>query len=86
MNDRSLVRASDIGLWGFCRRAWWLARVRGVEHQRPARLAKGTAAHQAHGHTVRRAQQQMTFGWTLVAVGMVSAGVILLFWIIQSLL
>lgn len=85
MKDRPLVRASDIGLWAFCHRAWWLARVRGVEHQRPALLAKGIAAHQAHGHTVQRAQQQITLGWALLALGMIAAGVILLLAVIQSL-
>lgn len=83
MSDRSLVRASDIGLWAFCRRAWWLARVRGVEHQRPAQLAKGVAAHQSHGHAVQRAQRSMTLGWSLLAVGMILTGIILLLSILQ---
>jgi 3-mercaptopyruvate sulfurtransferase SseA len=85
LKARPLVRASDIGLWGFCQRAWWLARARGVEHQRPALLAKGIAAHQAHGQTVQRARQQMTMGRVLLALGMIAAGVILLLWGIQGL-
>jgi hypothetical protein len=85
LNNRSLVRASDIGLWAFCRRAWWLARVRGVAHQRPAVLAKGVATHQAHGRMVQRAQLQMTLGRGLLALGMISVGIILLLGAIQSL-
>lgn len=86
MNDRPLVRASDIGLSTFCRRAWWLARVRGAPHQRPALLAKGTLAHAAHGQRIQRAQWQMRFGWYLLALGLLSAGLLLLFGAIQGLL
>ena len=86
MTDRSLVRASDIGLSTFCRRAWWLARVRGVAHQRPAVLAKGTQAHQVHGQAVQRAQWQMRLGWYLLALGLLAAGLILLLGAIQGLL
>lgn len=78
MTDRTLVRASDIGLWAFCHRAWWLARVRGVAHQRPAVLIKGQAVHQAHGHTVQRAHLYTTLGWRLLALGMMMAGLFLL--------
>lgn len=85
MSDRSLVRASDIGLAAFCRRAWWLARVHGVPHQRPAMLDKGVAAHKAHGQTVQRAQWQMRLGWIVLAVGMIGGGLMLLLSTIQGL-
>jgi len=86
LKERPLVRASDIGLWTFCQRAWWLARVRGVEHQRPAVLAKGVAMHQAHGRQLQHAQWQMTLGRGLLALGMIGAGLILLLAAIQRLL
>lgn len=86
MTDRSLVRASDIGLSTFCRRAWWLARVRGVPHQRPAVLAKGTQAHQVHGQAVQRAQWQICIGWYLLALGLLASGLILLLGALQRLL
>jgi hypothetical protein len=86
VSERPLVRASDIGLWAFCHRAWWLARVRGVDHQRPALLVRGTVAHQTHGHTVLRAQRQMRWGWGLLALGMIVTGLILLLGAMQGLL
>lgn len=55
--DRSLVRASDIGLWAFCHRAWWLANVAGAPHRNPAVLEHGTAVHAAHGMQVVRARR-----------------------------
>ncbi len=85
MSDRPLVRASDIGLAAFCRRAWWLARVQGVPHQRPVVLDKGVAAHKAHGQTVQRAQWQMRLGWIVLAVGMIGGGLMLLLSTIQRL-
>ena len=85
MSEPSLVRASDIGLWAFCRRAWWLARVRQVAHQRPERLSWGQVAHAQHGATVQRAQRTLTLGWRLVAIGLMGAGLLLLGWAIQRL-
>lgn len=52
--ERSLVRASDIGAYAYCRRAWFLAQVKGVTHSNPARLAAGVAAHAQHGKLVQR--------------------------------
>ena len=67
--DRTLVRASDIGLYAFCARAWWLARVQDAEHDDPARLAQGTATHAAHGAQVRRIEQARRAAILLIAVG-----------------
>lgn len=69
--DRTLVRASDIGLYAFCARAWWLARVQEADHDDPARLAHGTAFHAAHGARVRRIEQAR-----LAAVLLIGAGVL----------
>ncbi len=71
--DRSLVRAGDIGAWTFCRRAWYLAQVKGVAHRRPEVLAQGTAVHAAHGRQVRRAGQAQRLGLILTAAGLLLA-------------
>jgi hypothetical protein len=65
--DRTLVRASDIGLYAFCARAWWLARVQEAVHDDPVRLAQGTAAHAAHGAQVRRIEQARLAAIVLIA-------------------
>jgi hypothetical protein len=77
--DRSLVRASDMGAWAYCRRAWWLAKVKGARHEQPARLVAGTQTHRRHGQTVARAGRYGKLGWALVAIGLLGAiaGVIL---------
>lgn len=76
---RSLVRASDLGLWSYCHRAWWLARVQGVAHRKPALLAQGTATHEAHGKLAARAQGERQWGQLLIALGLILVGIWLLF-------
>jgi hypothetical protein len=69
--DRSLVRASDIGLWAQCHRAWWLAKVKNAPHRNPAVLAAGVAAHAGHGAQVQRAASLWRWGLALVAVALI---------------
>lgn len=76
--DRSLVRASDIGLWAQCHRAWWLAKVKQVPHRNPAVLNAGITAHAAHGAQLQRADLLRRWGTVLVAVALILAGLLLL--------
>ncbi|MCB0061387.1 MAG: hypothetical protein KDE19_04710, partial [Caldilineaceae bacterium] len=62
---QSLVRASDIGLWSYCHRAWWLARVRQVPHRYPKRLTHGQAVHEAHGRTLAQAHRYQRWARTV---------------------
>ncbi len=82
--ERSLIRASDIGLWSFCRRAWWLARVHGAAHQQPERLAHGVAVHETHGQTLLRAQRYRQWGHRLLALAIMLGGLLLLLWLWQN--
>lgn len=67
--DRTLVRASDVGLYAFCARAWWLARVQDADHDNPARLAHGASVHSAHGAQVRRIGQARRAAFVLIGAG-----------------
>ncbi|CAN5869151.1 hypothetical protein BH10CHL1_BH10CHL1_19870 [soil metagenome] len=82
--DPMLVRASDIGTWSFCHRAWWLAQVKRVPHQRPQVLQQGVTAHVAHGHAVVRAHRLQKAGLLLLAVGLLLAIFIGLFWLLSG--
>lgn len=68
--DRSLVRASDLGSWTYCNRAWWLAQVQGAAHQDPEALAQGTAAHRAHGQSVGASALLVLAGAALGLIGL----------------
>jgi hypothetical protein len=44
-----VLRASEIGSYGYCAHAWWLGAVEGVRPDDMQRLQEGTAAHERHG-------------------------------------
>ena len=46
-----ILRASDIGTYLYCRRAWWY-RKQGVELENRAEMATGTELHRRHGRKV----------------------------------
>lgn len=50
-----VIRASELGEYAYCRRAWWLRAVQGYASSHVAELAAGTALHERHGWTVQLA-------------------------------
>lgn len=74
--DRSLVRASDIGQWSFCHRAWWLAHVQKVAPENLEALAAGTQAHAEHGRRLQWSTRLTRIGLLLCLIGM---GLLLIF-------
>ncbi len=72
MSDR-IIRASEIGQYDFCAKAWWLGSVEGVPPANLDELQAGTAAHEEHGRKVQRASQLQK-----IAIGLLALGVIVL--------
>lgn len=72
--DRSIIRASELGEYVYCARAWWLRREQGVESRNVAAMQSGRAAHDQHGrvvagvHTQRRLALILAFLAVLMAV------------------
>ncbi len=52
-----VIRASEIGEYLYCHRAWWLGRVKGAENANRAQLDAGVARHRAHGQRVRQGER-----------------------------
>jgi hypothetical protein len=46
-----IIRASEIGAYLYCKRAWWYQR-QGIQAQNTADLASGAALHQRHERDV----------------------------------
>jgi hypothetical protein len=47
-----IIRASEIGEYLYCRRAWWLHHVEGLASANVPVMAEGTEAHAGHGRLV----------------------------------
>ena len=68
---RRLIRASEIGEYAFCHRAWWLRVVEGRAPDNQRRLRAGSARHRRHGRMVGASRVLMIGGLVLLALSMV---------------
>jgi hypothetical protein len=59
------IRASEIGTYLFCRRAWWYQK-QDIPSQNQAELAGGSDFHRRHGRQVVRAGLLRLAGWLLL--------------------
>ena len=70
-----LIRASEIGAFVFCARAWWLQRVVGLEPGNAEQRAAGDAYHAGHGRRVWASTWLQR-----AALGLVAAAALLAVW------
>ena len=70
--NNDVIRASEIGEYVYCARAWWLHRVQGAVSHNTAALASGQAAHDQHGRAVAAAQRQRRWALLLAAFGVLA--------------
>lgn len=61
-----VIRASEIGEYMYCRRAWWLSHVAGYEARESPAVAAGAAYHRDHGGMVWRARVVRWVAYLLV--------------------
>ena len=73
----SVIRASEIGEYVYCHRAWWLRRVQGLEPANWQALADGTAAHARHG-------RQVLAALILRALALAAVVLAVLVWLLSS--
>lgn len=65
-----IIRASDIGTYLYCRRAWWYKR-QGVASANQGELAAGTQLHARHGRQVLASSITRNIGLFLLMVALV---------------
>ena len=68
-----VIRASEIGEYVFCHRAWWLRHVQGYESANVRDLAEGTAAHATHGRLVSAASGLRALAILLFLIALIIA-------------
>jgi len=68
------IRASDIGSYLFCQRAWWY-RQQGIESENLADLAGGRALHHHHGRTVLASSLFRTIAYVLLLAALIITAV-----------
>lgn len=66
----SVIRASDIGTYLYCRRAWWY-RKQGIQSSNQTELAAGTQLHARHGRQVLASSITRNIGLLLLMVALV---------------
>lgn len=65
-----ITRASDIGNYLYCHRAWWY-RKNGVESENQTELAAGTELHHRHGRQVLASGITRLIGMVLLLVAII---------------
>ncbi|HOJ01405.1 MAG TPA: hypothetical protein PLL88_07270 [Anaerolineaceae bacterium] len=68
--SKRTVRASEIGDYLFCERAWWYVR-QGLKNRNQAELAGGLSFHEEHAGEARRIFLSQIAGYLLLAVSVV---------------
>jgi CRISPR/Cas system-associated exonuclease Cas4 (RecB family) len=76
-----VIRASEIGQYAYCARAWWFARVLGYRSANQAAMQQGTAQHREHGRSVVAYHRLRRLAHGLLIL----AGAALAIWIIMNL-
>jgi CRISPR/Cas system-associated exonuclease Cas4 (RecB family) len=69
---KRIIRASEVGEYGYCARAWWyrhVARIEPSDRESLRRLAAGTRAHRRHGRSVALSNALSRAGIALAVVG-----------------
>lgn len=68
-----IIRASEIGQYIFCARAWWLGAVEGMPSAHREEMDAGESAHGRHGRQVRAAVILSRLAWALLALALLLA-------------
>jgi len=76
--DDYIIRASEIGQYEYCARAWWLGRVLGYRPHNVEEMSAGEEEHASHGRQVVSYYHWRRLAYLLLSLATVVG--LLLFW------
>jgi hypothetical protein len=86
MPDRErFIRASEVGQYAYCARAWWLNQVQGVASENQEGLEAGKSAHKRHGRAVIAARRWQRLAWLFFVLAL-GVALLLIYLLVQGLL
>jgi CRISPR/Cas system-associated exonuclease Cas4 (RecB family) len=68
VSSHRVIRASEIGQYAFCARAWWLGSVQGRPSSHQREMTAGEMVHRRHGREVRMTTQLTLLAYILLAM------------------
>ncbi|MBC8449365.1 MAG: hypothetical protein H8D78_16575 [Chloroflexi bacterium] len=77
---RTYTRASEVGQYAYCARAWWLGAVQGERSANVEALEEGQLAHRRHGRQVVAYHRLRSLGYVLLAAALLLSAI--LFWML----
>ena len=72
-----VIRASELGQYAYCARAWWLGRVLGYRPTNLERLEAGEAAHVRHGRQVVSSHRLRQWAYVFLALALLAGALLL---------
>ncbi len=72
-----VVRASELGQYAYCARAWWLGRVLGYRSANLESMAAGEAVHARHGRKVLSSHRLRRWAYASLALGLLAGALFL---------
>ena len=66
-----VIRASEIGRYVYCARAWWMGSVLGLPSDHQREMAKGETAHLRHGRRVRTSVELNRLAYVVLLLAVV---------------
>jgi CRISPR/Cas system-associated exonuclease Cas4 (RecB family) len=76
-SSSQVIRASELGQYAYCARAWWLGRVLGYRSANLEELAAGEAAHLRHGQEVVSYHRLQRWAYALLALALLAGALFL---------
>ncbi len=68
-----VIRASEVGQYVYCARAWWLQRVQGYQPQDRRALEAGVERHREHGRLVAGYRHLQLLAYLLLVLALLLA-------------